>query len=376
MIQFVGVSKSYPDGTIVLENLSFEVEEGRMLLITGPSGSGKTTIMRLLIGEVPPDQGEIIFDQQPLAKLRGKQLYLHRRQIGVVFQDYKLVEEMNVWENIALPLMIKGEKQSVIEEKVTDLLKLVELADKALCFPRQLSGGEAQRISIARALANSPKLIFADEPTGNLDEANSQRVLKLLTKINQLGTTLLLATHDPIIINSLQTQRVELIKNKPDVENLYSQSNSSGDSKITQTNNKSALSPSIDSHETNPTQRNNTTSDKPTQSEAQPIESNVQPKTSKRAEKSTEDSASLSAKSSKKTRVGGFWARFARPSKNSKPQSSSSSTIVELIEESLVDDLFEDQPISRVETRSTKKSSKKESSHKKSQSDSASKKSS
>lgn len=211
LIAFNSVTQQFPDGTVAFENLSFSTDEGSLMLITGPSGSGKTTIMRLLIGEYKPTQGEIEFEDKPLKHQYRGRLHLHRRKIGVVFQDYKLIEELNVWENIALPLSIRGEKANTIEERVTDLLKLVELTDKALMFPRQLSGGEAQRISIARALANSPKIIFADEPTGNLDTENSERVVKLLSKINQLGTTVMVATHDPLIIQQMtKAQRLDL----------------------------------------------------------------------------------------------------------------------------------------------------------------------
>ncbi|KUK78957.1 MAG: Cell division protein FtsE, partial [Microgenomates bacterium 39_7] len=213
IIQFKQVAKEFPDGTIAFNDLSFDVEEGEIVLVTGPSGSGKTTIMRLLIGEYTPNQGEILFEDHLLNKLKPQQLHLHRRKIGVVFQDYKLIEELNVWENVALPLLIRNEKQSTIEERVTDLLKLVELTDKAMMFPRQLSGGEAQRISIARALANSPKVIFADEPTGNLDQESGKHILKLLTKINELGTTLLIATHDPVIVGEIKAKKIDLSEN-------------------------------------------------------------------------------------------------------------------------------------------------------------------
>ncbi len=210
IIKFKGVTKRFSDGTVAFSNLSFEVDEGETILFTGPSGSGKTTVMRLLIGEYIPSQGEILFEEGPLNQIKHNRLHLHRRKIGVVFQDYKLIEELNVWENVALPLFIRGESQAVIEERVTDLLKLVELTDKALMFPRQLSGGESQRISIARALANSPKVIFADEPTGNLDQETGERIIHLLTKINELGTTLLLATHDPLIIKEVGAKKIDL----------------------------------------------------------------------------------------------------------------------------------------------------------------------
>lgn len=206
MISLVHVSKKFGDSA-ALTDVNFEVEKGELVLIIGPSGSGKTTLMRLLIKEYEPTEGEIMFDGEPLAKVRGGKVPHHRRRIGVVFQDYKLLPEMNVWENIALPLSIIGKSQAETESRVTDLLKLVGLADKAMLFPSQLSGGEAQRVSIARALATGPGIIFADEPTGNLDPETSLSIAKLLRQINRLGTTLLLATHDSTVLTALADER-------------------------------------------------------------------------------------------------------------------------------------------------------------------------
>jgi cell division transport system ATP-binding protein len=206
MISFAHVTKKFGE-TAALTDVSFEVEKGELVLIIGPSGSGKTTLMRLLIKEYEPSEGEIIFDGSSLAKVRGGGVSKHRRRIGVVFQDYKLLPEMNVWENIALPLSIIGKGQAETESRVTDLLKLIGLTDKASLFPSQLSGGEAQRVSIARALATGPGIIFADEPTGNLDPETSLSIAKLLRQINKLGTTLLLATHDSIVLNILAGER-------------------------------------------------------------------------------------------------------------------------------------------------------------------------
>lgn len=176
-------------------------------MITGHSGSGKTTLMRLLTKEYTPEEGEISFNGTLLSKIKRGKLHEHRRKIGVVFQDYRLVPEMNVWENIALPLAVTGASQNDIEERVTDLLKLVQLPEKAHLFPSQLSGGEAQRISIARALANAPSVIFADEPTGNLDQDTSQAIAHLLYQINELGTTLIFATHDPKVLSIFSDAR-------------------------------------------------------------------------------------------------------------------------------------------------------------------------
>ena len=206
-IVFDQVSKEFGTQSIALSQVSFVIDPGELILITGPSGSGKTTIMRLLIHDYTPEKGEIYWGEQPLTKLRSNQVPEHRRQIGVIFQDYKLLSELNVWENVALPLSIIGKDQVETESRVTDLLKLVGLTDKAHLFPSQLSGGEAQRISIARALAIGPSVIFADEPTGNLDPESSLEIVRLLRQINRLGTTVILATHDAVVLEFLKTQR-------------------------------------------------------------------------------------------------------------------------------------------------------------------------
>lgn len=200
MIVFKSVYRTFDPDESGLKDVSFSVDPGELVLVTGHSGSGKTTLMRLLTKEYTPNKGEIYFDNQNLSDIKKNRLHEHRRKIGVVFQDYRLVPEMNVWENIALPLAIMGKRQHEIEERVTDLLKLVQLPEKAYLFPSQLSGGEAQRISIARALANAPQIIFADEPTGNLDQDTSQSIAHLLKQINELGTTLIFATHDPKVL--------------------------------------------------------------------------------------------------------------------------------------------------------------------------------
>lgn len=221
MISFAHVTKKFGD-TAALADVSFEVEKGELVLIIGPSGSGKTTLMRLLIKEYEPTEGEIIFDGESLKKVRGGGVAKHRRRIGVVFQDYKLLPEMNVWENIALPLSIIGKSQAETESRVTDLLKLIGLTDKALLFPSQLSGGEAQRVSIARALATGPGIIFADEPTGNLDPETSLSIAKLLRQINKLGTTLLLATHDSTVLSALSGERKITLRKGELVDDTHS----------------------------------------------------------------------------------------------------------------------------------------------------------
>ena len=207
MITFSGVTKRFGDGTVALDNVSFHIEPGELVVITGPSGSGKTMVMRLLIRDFLPTDGEIRYKGESLTDMPAGQVPFHRRKIGVVFQDYRLLSEFNVWENIALPLSILGKAETEIESRVTDLLSLVSLSERALAFPKQLSGGEAQRVSIARALAMGPSVIFADEPTGNLDKKASLSIVKLLQQINSLGTTVILATHDVTLLEYLENER-------------------------------------------------------------------------------------------------------------------------------------------------------------------------
>lgn len=207
MLKFQEVGKAFPDGTTALEDVSFVVKPGEFVFLTGPSGSGKTTIMRLITKEYTPTAGDIIYNDYSLAQLKNSQLPQHRRQIGVVFQDFQLLSDLKAWENIALSLEIAGLTQKEISDRIQDLLPLVGLEDKAFLFPKQLSGGEAQRVGIARALASGPAMIFADEPTGNLDTKTSQDIFKLLKKINDLGTTVIVATHDQGMLEQYQDER-------------------------------------------------------------------------------------------------------------------------------------------------------------------------
>lgn len=214
MIIFSDVSKSFGTQDTAIKHFSLQINDGDLLVITGPSGTGKTTLMKLLIKEYEPSEGEIELDGEKYSQLKKKGIPELRRKIGVVFQDYKLIKEMNVWENIALPVYIQGKKDREVEERVTDLLNLVDLTDKAHLFPGQLSGGEAQRVSIARALACGPKIIFADEPTGNLDAEASLSITRLLKKINKLGTTLLFATHDNLVLQELAKEKIVKLEKK------------------------------------------------------------------------------------------------------------------------------------------------------------------
>lgn len=245
MIIFSSVSKNFGDEKTAIDHFSLQINDGDFLVITGPSGAGKTTLMKLLIREYEPSEGEIEFDGEKINQLKKSHIPELRRKIGVVFQDYKLIKDMNVWENIALPLYIQGKKDREIEERVTDLLNLVNLSDKALLFPNQLSGGEAQRVSIARALATGPKVIFADEPTGNLDAEASLMITKLLQKINKLGTTLLFATHDNLVLQTLAKEKIIHLKKENETK-ANEKKETSEETEIEKLKNKHQTSKKID----------------------------------------------------------------------------------------------------------------------------------
>jgi cell division transport system ATP-binding protein len=213
MIDFKNVTKKYGE-TPILVDVSFHVEPGEFVFLTGKSGAGKTTIMRLLTHQVHPDEGIIIFDDHDYSKLNSKDTMSVRRKIGVIYQDYKLLPEKTVAENIALGLEIMRKSKEEIASRTQDLLTLIDLANKADVFPSQLSGGEAQRVCIARALATAPKVVFADEPTGNLDDVTGQMITSLLVKLNELGTTILMATHNMDMVKKFGKRRIHIEGNK------------------------------------------------------------------------------------------------------------------------------------------------------------------
>ncbi len=202
MIAFNNVSKFY-NGQSVLEDISFKVSPGEFVSIVGKSGAGKSTIIKLLIGEEKPQKGRIIFGSQEVTKLKSHELPPLRRQIGIVFQDFKLLPTKTAAENVAFALEVEGRSQEEIEELVPQMLDLVGLADKQNNFPHELSGGMKQRVAIARAMVHRPAVVIADEPTGNLDHVNANEIVNLLLKINELGTTLILATHSRDIIDKV-----------------------------------------------------------------------------------------------------------------------------------------------------------------------------
>lgn len=212
MILFENVSKIYNHNTIALKNVNLNVEPKEFVTLVGTSGSGKTTMLKLLIREEDPTEGKIFLDGIEITDLARAQLHHVRRRIGTVFQDYKLLPAQTAYENVAFAMESAERTDEEIQEDVPQALELVGLSDKINNFPHQLSGGEKQRVAIARALVNRPDVILADEPTGNLDPVNTWEIIKLLRKINELGTTVLLATHDKEIINNIDKRVVVLEK--------------------------------------------------------------------------------------------------------------------------------------------------------------------
>jgi cell division transport system ATP-binding protein len=194
------VSKTYANGCQALVKLDLEIKRGEFLFVTGASGSGKSTLLKLLYGEEQASDGEVIVDDCNVADLKGDRLSLFRRRIGIVFQDYKLIPRRTVQENVAFVLWAQGFSRKEIQRRLQPALKMVGLSHKANCFPEQLSGGEQQRVSIARAIVGTPPLLLADEPTGNLDPDNSFQVIKILKKLNSIGITVIVTTHDEQLI--------------------------------------------------------------------------------------------------------------------------------------------------------------------------------
>lgn len=202
MVKFSEVTKNYGSKT-ALDNVNFEIDEGEFVFITGPSGAGKTTLLRLLLREIKPDKGNILINGKDIGTLKKSEIPNYRRQLGFVFQDFKLLFDRTVWENVALTLEIRGDLENH-PDRINEALDEVNLLDKAKLFPRQLAGGEQQRVVIARALVTHPKIILADEPTGNLDPVTSRQIVSLLDKVAQSGTTVLMATHNENVVNSLK----------------------------------------------------------------------------------------------------------------------------------------------------------------------------
>lgn len=214
MIKFDKVSKKFKDGTVALDQVSFSIDDGEFVFLIGPSGAGKTTVLKLILAESFPTKGKVVVDGKDVTKLNKKEIPLLRRKIGVVFQDFKLLYDRTVFENISISLEILGKEKEEIAKEVKKALSLVGLKGKEEFFPVQLSGGEFQRVGLARAIVANPKVLFADEPTGNLDLDTSWQIINLLKQINKKGTTVIMATHNVEIVDSLNQRVIRLEKGK------------------------------------------------------------------------------------------------------------------------------------------------------------------
>jgi cell division transport system ATP-binding protein len=214
VITFKNVTKEYPPHTKALGGVSFRIEPGEFVSITGQSGSGKSTVAKMIFAEERPTTGSIHIGDWDISNIHHSEIPVLRRQIGVVFQDFKLLPKKTAFENVAFALEVAGESTKRIREVVPHVLKIVGLGEKASRYPRQLSGGEQQRVSIARALVHRPKIIVADEPTGNLDAITAREIIELFSRINDFGTTVVLVTHDRDIVNTLHKRVITLREGK------------------------------------------------------------------------------------------------------------------------------------------------------------------
>lgn len=212
MIKLEHVSKSYSAGIPALNDISLNIEEGEFVFIVGNSGSGKSTLIKLLLKELEPTKGVITINNRNLNAIRRKQIPKYRRNVGVVFQDFRLLKDRNVYENVAFAQKVIGTPARLIRSSVPTMLSMVGLAAKYKSYPKQLSGGEQQRVAIARALVNQPKILLADEPTGNLDNHNAWEIMKLLEEINQKGTTVVVVTHNLEIVKAMKKRVITMKK--------------------------------------------------------------------------------------------------------------------------------------------------------------------
>ena len=212
MIQFTDVVKSYTEGNTALKGANLQIEDGEFVFLVGPSGSGKSTIMKIITGELKPTSGQVHVNGYNLERIRKRDIPYMRRTLGVVFQDFRLIPKMTVYDNVAYAMRVIGAREAEIRERVPYVLELVGLTDKERRRPNEMSGGEQQRLAIARALVNNPSTIIADEPTGNLDPARSFELMTLLQEINNLGTTVLVVTHEQELVERFD-KRVIVIDN-------------------------------------------------------------------------------------------------------------------------------------------------------------------
>ncbi len=212
VIIFDGVSKSYQKGTSAINNISMRIHKGEFVFIVGSSGSGKSTLIKLMLKEIEPTSGKVYVNSKDLSRMKHGQIAKFRRNIGVVFQDFRLLKDRNVYENVAFAQRVIEMSASTIRRQVPAMLAVMGLSEKHKSFPGQLSGGEQQRVALARALVNNPVLLLADEPTGNLDPKNSWEIMRLLDEINKRGTTVVVVTHNREIVNAMQKRVITMNK--------------------------------------------------------------------------------------------------------------------------------------------------------------------
>ncbi len=210
MIELKNVTKQYPNGTVALQNVDLKIDDGEFVFVVGQSGAGKSTLLRLLMHEETPTTGTVVVNGFNVGQMRSAQIPYLRRSMGVVFQDFRLIPDMTVYENVAFSLRAVGASNSLIRQKVPFMLELVGLADKHRNKPDELSGGEQQRVALARALVNNPKLIIADEPTGNVDPARSMKLVELLEDVNRLGPAILMVTHDQQLVRQFHKRVIRI----------------------------------------------------------------------------------------------------------------------------------------------------------------------
>lgn len=214
MVVLDHVTMQYPTGTKALDDVTFHINKGEFVFVVGSSGSGKTTLIKLLLKEMNPTSGEISVDDKQYSKLKRKEIPMLRRKIGVVFQNFRLLKDRTVFENVAFAQQVIEKPMREIRREVPATLTMVGLADRYKQFPKELSGGEQQRVALARAIVNQPEIILADEPTGNLDPKNSMEIMRLLEEINRRGTTVVVVTHNKDIVNLMQKRVITLKKGK------------------------------------------------------------------------------------------------------------------------------------------------------------------
>ena len=212
MIEIKNLTKTYEKSSRALKNVNITIEDGEFVFVTGRSGSGKSTLMKILLKEVEPTSGRVIVNDMDLGKMPRSYVPKYRRRLGVVFQDFRLLKDKTVYENVAFAQRVIGISSRRIRESVPQMLKMVGLSSKYKSFPRQLSGGEQQRVAIARALINKPEVLLADEPTGNLDPQNAMEIMRLLDEINRQGTTVIVVTHSRDLVNTMQKRVITIEK--------------------------------------------------------------------------------------------------------------------------------------------------------------------